>query len=200
MRVHPVDRRTALLDQVAGEQDVDVVDPHDRVTVGVAAAGMRELHLPVAEVEDADGGEGVVGDHDLGLEDLVAARVVGGLVVPLLDPLAGVDRARGGLLVRVDGHAAEGFPEGAVAEGVVEVLMGVEDRGHRTDPERAYVVHDRARRPARGLGVDDQQPVRTTDQTHVQVEPLLPGHPHPVGHLSESRHAGEPSKVGTPGW
>ena len=123
----------------------------------------------------------------------------GSVVVPLLDPLARLEGAGRRLVVRVDGDAAEGLAEGAVAEGVVEVLVGVEDRGHRADAERAYVVDDRSRRPARRLGVHDQQAVRTTHQAHVQVEPVLPGHPHPVGHLSESRHLPEPSKVGTPG-
>ena len=127
-------------------------------------------------------------------------RVVEVAGVPLLDPFARLEGARRSLVVGVDRDLAEGVTEGAVAEGVVEVLVGVEDRRHRPHPERADVVDDRARGAARRLGVDDQQTVGATDQAHVQVEPLLPGHPHPVGHLSESRHVRQPSKVGTPWW
>ena len=160
---------------------------------------MDELDLAVAEVEHPHGRERVVGGHHLGLEELVAVRVARVLGVPLLGPLAGLEGARRRLVVRVDRDAAERVSEGAVAEGVVEVLMGVEHRRHGPDPEPSDVIDDRACRTGRRLGVHDQQTVRTADETHVQVEPLLPGHPHPVGHLSESRHTREPSKVGTPG-
>ena len=37
---------------------------------------MGQLDLPVAEIEHPDRGEGVVGDDDLGLQHLLAMRVV----------------------------------------------------------------------------------------------------------------------------
>ena len=169
------------------------------IGLGVILEMDNQLDLAVAQLQHPDGREGVVGGHDLGLEDLLAARVATFVGAPLLDPLAGLHGARRRLVVRMDRDAAESLAEGAVAEGVVEVLMGVEHRRHGPDPERSDVIDDRACRTGRRLGVDDQQTVRTADETHVQVEPLLPGHPHPVGHLSESRHTREPSKVGTPG-
>ena len=53
-------------------------------------------------------------------------RVVGLVVVQPLDALARLDRPLGRGLVGVDRHAVAG--EDAVAEGVVEVLVGVDHR------------------------------------------------------------------------
>ena len=56
--------------------DVGVGHPDHEVARGVAAAGVDQLDRAVAEVEDPDRGERVVGRHDLGLEHLVGVRVV----------------------------------------------------------------------------------------------------------------------------
>ena len=72
-----------LLDQVAGQQHVGVGHPDHEVSAGVAAAGVDQLDLPVAEVERHGRGERRVRGHDLGGLHLVAVRVVDvvGLVV-----------------------------------------------------------------------------------------------------------------------
>ena len=55
-----------LLDEVAGEQHVGVLHPHDEVAAGVAAPGVHQLDQAVAEVERRRGGEGARGQHRFG--------------------------------------------------------------------------------------------------------------------------------------
>jgi hypothetical protein len=118
---------------------------------------------------------------------------------PLLDLLAGVAGLLGGDLVGVDGHLAVRRAERAVAEGVVEVLVRVDDRRDVADPEGPDLLHDGPGRTCRRLGVDDDEAGRAPDQADVEVVPLLPGHPDPVGHLAEQRHGGQPRVTGPTG-
>ncbi len=178
-----------LLDQVAGQQHVRVGHPDHQVAAGVAASRVHQLDHPVAEVERDGGGERRVGRHDLGRLHLLAVRVVEVVrfVVDRLDPLAGRDGVLGGHLVRMHGDRAVLRQEGAVAEGVVEVLVGVHDRDHLAGAERADVLDHLAGGDGRGVGVDDEQAGRPADQRDVDVEPLVASDPDVVGDLGE-RH------------
>ena len=84
----------------------------------------------------------------------------------------------------------------AVAERVVEVLVGVDDADDIAGAEPAYVLDHGAGRLGRRVRVDDQQPAVAADEGDVQVEPLVPGHPHPVGDLDERSDARIAAYVG----
>ena len=79
-------------------------------------------------------------------------------------------------------------PEDAVAEGVVEVLVGVDDRDDLAGAERPDVLDHLARGHRGRVGVDHEQPVGAADQGDVDVEPLVARHPDVVGDLGE-RHS-----------
>ena len=102
----------------------------------------------------------------------------------------------------VDRDGAVRRAELAVAERVVEVLVGVDDTDDLPGAEAAYVLDHRARGGARGVRVDHEQASITADERDVDVEPRVAGHPHPVGDLLEpgiggGTHVPEASTIGT---
>ena len=101
-------------------------------------------------------------------------------------------------LVGVDRHRAVRLAHTHVAEGVVQVLVGVDDRRQRPGPEAAYVVDDLARHALGPVGVDHEQSRAAADQGDVHVEPVVARDPDPVADLGEAGHGREPSRLGTP--
>jgi hypothetical protein len=190
--------RRRLLDQVAGQQHIDVGDVHDQVSVGVATARVQQLDHPVAEVEGGGGGEGPVGREDEGVEDLLPVRVVGVVAVVALDPLAGRRRGRGGVLVGVDRHVAVHPAEGGVPERVVEVAVGVDHRNHLTGGQAAQVVDHPRRGEAGAVGVDHHEAAVAPDGGHVDVEPVVARYPDPCRHLGEVGHGRTPARPPLP--
>ena len=90
--------------------------------------------------------------------------------------------------------------EDHVAEGVVEVLVGVDHRDDVADAEPAHVVQRRAALDLGGVGVDDQQAPVAADDADVDVEGLEAGHPAAVGDLHEAVVVGDVTrKVGHAG-
>jgi hypothetical protein len=157
-----------------------------------------ELERPVAEVDDADRRERFRGRLDPGGEHLAGVRVGGVGGVPLLGARPGLDRRGRGLLVREQRDRGEARPEHRVAEGVVEVRVGVDHRDHLVAGHATQRVEDLAHRPLGGVGVHDDEATLSADDCDVDVEPGVPGHPDPVGDLGEplvgdegrSRHGG----------
>ena len=115
-------------------------------------------------------------------------RVVGLLVVQRLDPLAGGHGALG-RRPRGRGSGPRRTPRGTSPLPNVwsKCSWVLTTADHLAGAEPAYVVDDRAGRRARRVGVDDQQPAVAADEGDVDVEPLVPGHPDPVGDLGERR-------------
>ena len=149
----------------------------------------------------------MVGQHDLGGEDLVAVRVVGVLrayrSLDVARPRAPSRSAR--RLVGVDREVAVRLAERGVAEGVVEVLVGVDDPGHRRR-RRGGVRRRRPRAPrGRAVGVDHQQAAVAAHQRDVDVEPRRSARPRrgrrprgtPVTVRSVMREPADPSRLGT---
>jgi hypothetical protein len=88
--------------------------------------------------------------------------------------------------VGVDRHVGVGVAEHRVAEGVVEVLVGVHDGEHLAVAQATDVLEQRAGVGLRGMGVDHQHAAAAGDHPDVDVEELVAGHPAAVGHLHEA--------------
>ena len=151
-RVRAERRVGGLLDEVAEEDHAGVRDPDPDVAVGMPAPGVGEVHHAVTEVEagrrrEGDvrsaghGGEQVA--HVLGRVARVGARV-GVRAEAGLEPLGVGIEGLAHPLVGVDG----GLAEGAVAERVVVVHVGVDHDGHGN----RQAPGGRGRRRPRGPG------------------------------------------------
>jgi hypothetical protein len=81
-------------------------------------------------------------------------------------------------------------PEDVIAEGVVEVAMGVHDDGHRLRGQLAQVVRDLARLDVGRAGVDQQDIVAAKDDPDVLVVELVSTHEDAVADLCPDCHAG----------
>ncbi len=193
--------RVAVLEQVAGAQDVRVGDRDHDVVVGVAAAEVGQPDLAPAEVEGRAVGEHPVRRIEADLGELVGeARGLGE------DPgqlaLAGALDHRPAALVTPDHRR----PEHLVAEGVVVVAVRVDDDPDPRRAEVAQVVQHLARLGRGAPGVDDERrlPVAGEHRDDVLVvEPVAP-HEHavadlgPAGRLGGRRHGGDASRRAGP--
>ena len=164
-RVRVVERRDgAVLEQVTSEQHASSRDEHDHVVVGVAAAQVAQLDLPVAHVHRSLLLERPVGRVD---DDLTE---VGGEVGQLRDKLrparvAGPCHERPAADVSPDRRRAED----RIAECVVVVAVRVDDDLDRCRRQLAQVVKDLARLRVRCAGVDDEGSVAAEDDADVLV-------------------------------
>ena len=149
-RRHPVERiavaeerDVALLQQVAGPDHVRPRHGDDRVVVGVAATEEPQLDVATADLDRGRSVERPIRrvDDDLG-EVVGQVRLVGG--DGRLAPLTGALHERHAARLAPD----RGRPEDGVAEGMVEMAVGVDDdrdRVARSPRARAR----RSRAPAR---------------------------------------------------
>ena len=165
-RVGAVDRRGALLDQVAGEHHPGVGHDHHQVVVGVPAAAEAQLDPPPAHPEVGP----VVAHGPVGRVELQPLQLAGRLGQPAQQvltlgrrPGAQVGRAA---LVAPDGGRAQG----GVAEAVVEVGVGVDHLAARQRGQGTQVGQEPGRLGGEAAGVDHQHLVVAHDRAHVQVE------------------------------
>ena len=147
------ERHGAVLDQVAGEQDGRVRDLDDDVVVGMPAAEdgaarprrsptsmvARLGERPVGRIDDDLGEVGGELRHPRRRSAARATSPVRSMNVP--QPIVAPDRRR---------------PEDVVAEGVVEMAVGVDDDRDRRRGQLAQVVEDLARLDVGRAGVDHQ--------------------------------------------
>ncbi len=176
-----VRRHPGLLDEVAGEQHVRVIEAYDEVAAGVAATRVHQLDRPVAEVDRRDRGEGAVRRDDRRVRDLLGRAGRRASSSAALRLLAGGDRSsRPRDSWAVIGTSPYSSRKARVAEGVVEVVVGVHQADHRPRREPAQVGEHLAGRLGRGVGVDDQQAGLALDHGDVDVVPLVARHPDPV--------------------
>ena len=164
-RVRVAERRDgAAFEEVAGEHHAGSRDEHDRVVVGVAAAQVAQLDLPVAHVHD-----GLLLERPIGRVDDHLAQV-GGEVGQLRDKLrparvAGPCHERPAADVAPDRRRAED----RIAERMVVVAVGVDDDLDRCGRQLAQVVEDLARLRVGGAGVDDEGRIAAEDDADVLV-------------------------------
>ena len=159
-RAHHHERRAAVEDQVAGEQDASLRKPGDHVVRRVGRTDELQLHFPVVHVEvqvvveaderwrhleppPVDTREKVRGDVPA-VDHLLTAPVV-------------ADDRRGGHEV--------------VAVGVVAVMMGVDERAQRPRRHRLDRVDQRTGTPLGEAGVDDGHSVAADEEAAVVQSP-----------------------------
>ena len=180
--------RLGLLDQVAGQQHVGVGDPDDEVAGGVAAAGVHQLDQPVAEVEGDRRGEGARPARttsvacDLGVPRVVAPAAAAARTLSRSPPARCARRRSRGR----DRHRAVRRRKHAVAEGVVEVLVGVDRPQHRQARSRRRSATTLAgqRRPRRGCRPTSRPASPATTET-LTSQPRVARDPDAVGDLGE---------------
>jgi hypothetical protein len=155
----------------------------DDVVVRVATSEVEEVDGPAPEVDpvgvvDQDRGRG---DDHLGpfLHRLLAAGDPRGQHRPLVGL-----QVDGDAPVPVDGHGGETL----VAEGVVEVGVGVHDCQHGLVAELAEVAADLVGLARRGTRVDQQEAAGAADHADAHVQRVVPALEHPLSHLSPARH------------
>ncbi len=127
------------------------------------------------------------GDRDVGVPRLAGVGsclvlqggAVDGEVVG--DRVVGVDRQRPAVLPGEDD----------VAEGVVEVLVGVDHGDHLADAERSDLLDDPACLDLGGVRVDHQQATLAGDEPDVDVEELETCDPAAVRDLHEAGVVGD---------
>ena len=184
-----------LLDEIAQKGDPAVGHEDRRVAVGVPATGIPKQCHPVAQVNHRAGGECRVwfayrrGEQvgDVGSQVAMVGGVAGVGASRCLDPPRMRVQRGSGVVVGVDGGALEGD----VAEGVVEVHVGVDHLAHSFGPgHRRHIPKHLGPGRSTRSGVDHQCPSRTHDQPDVDVPLGVPRHIDPVGDLGEgaSRH------------
>ena len=146
--------------------------------VGVATAEVPQLDRPAPDLGRRGRGERPVGRVD---DDLVEqARKLGRVRRDRrFARLAGPLHERDAALVAPDRRG----PEHRVAEGVVEVPVGVDDDRHGIRREGAQVGEDLARLPVRGARVDDQGLAVAQDHADVLVVELVAAHEHAIPDL-----------------
>ena len=128
------------------------------------------------------------GRADPGLTDLLGARVVVGEAGD--GPLGGGGHRGGGHVGGVDRQVAVLLEHDDVAEVVVPVLVGIDQRREWSGSQTAYVGGDDPRLPLGAVCVDHHQPVGPADQGDVDVQPVVAGHPDTVRDLCEVGHDG----------
>ncbi len=175
--------RRAVLEQVAGAQDVGAIDPEDDVVVRVAAPEIPELDLAlVVEADRRHLSERALGRVQDDLREL--RRDLGDLRRrPSALPIAGATDHLRGSLVAPDRRRAED----AVAEGVVVVPVAVHDDPHGRRPELAQVVEDLARLARRRAGVEHERLLAPEHDHDVLVEERVSAHEDPFSDLRPAR-------------
>ena len=154
-----------VLDDVAGEHDLLVRHPDDRVAGGMGAADLLDLDLAVAEIDghrirEGGGRPGQAGDALMALEQAGEALE---LAVPVL--LAALDHHGAGLVRHDDLRVAEG----AGAEHADRVVVGQDHMADRLVGDLADLGDDHLGQARGGLGLDDHDAVVADDDARIRV-------------------------------
>jgi hypothetical protein len=191
-RGRPVERkavaevgRRAVLEQVAGEDDLRVRHRDDDVVVGVAPAQVPQLDHPAARIERQRvvAGERAVGRIDDDLTQVVGQVWLAGDQPPAL-PLAGLADHRCAADVPPDRCRAED----RVPEHVVGVAMRVDHDADRSRRQLAEVVADLSC-VARGRPrVDEQHALVAEHDSEVLVEERVAPNEDAVADLLPTSH------------
>ena len=184
-RLRPIERiavvvegHVAVLDEVPGEEHRGIGDADDDVVIGVPTSKVAELDAAIAEIQERRLRECPVRriDDDLG-------KVGGDLRHLRGDPspadVAGPFEERPAADMAPDRRR----PEDVVAEGVVEMAVGVDDDVHRRRGQRPQVVGDLARLDVGRPRVDQQDVVAPEHDPDVLVVELVATHEHPIADL-----------------
>ena len=151
--------------------------------IGVPASEVAELDATIAEIEECRLREGPVGriEYHLGQvgRDL---RHLRGNSCPT--DIAGPFEERPATDVTPDRRR----PEDVVAEGVVEMAVGVDHDGHGRRGQRPQVVHDLARLDVGRPRVDQQDIVAAEHDPDVLVVELVATHEHAIADLGPLSH------------
>jgi hypothetical protein len=105
----------------------------------MATAWEHQFKYAVAQIQHTSVGEGLVWDHDFGDCYLGPVGIIRGLGETQLHPLALIGQPASGLLVSMNRHVSNDFPERGIAERVVPVPVTVHYVGHGPDAESIQV-------------------------------------------------------------